>query len=492
MAELYEKLQATSPVSAVILAIAIILLAGFLMTRVTKLLKLPNVTAYILAGIIIGPYCLNAVPQNVIKGSAFISDVALAFIAFSAGEFFRFSSFKGKGKQLAIITVLEALVASALVFILTFFILRLGLAFSLVLAALASATAPASTLMTIRQTKARGDFVDTLISVVALDDVVSLFAFSIAISVAMASGTGSFDGKAVFLPFVYNLLMIVLGAGVGFLLKILMAKRSTDNRLIVSIALLFSLCGVGAALNVSPLLACMVMGMVYINASNDDKLFKQLNYFSPPILLMFFVRSGMTFSLDTLFDSTSRIAGVPLIVIGCLYFIVRIAGKYLGAFLGCKICKKPKKTTYTMGLALIPQAGVAIGLSELAARTIGGGMGTVIQTIIMSSSILYELIGPAMAKLALTLSGAIKEGNTDANENVNEPLTDKTKTQREILIERMNEIQAEIDRENYARSEEEKAFTDAAEGADFDSADFGSAEEFIFNNDKNRKFINRR
>ena len=492
MAELYEKLQATSPVSAVILAIAIILLAGFLMTRLTKLLKLPNVTAYILAGIIIGPYCLNAVPQNVIKGSAFISDVALAFIAFSAGEFFRFSSFKGKGKQLVIITVLEALMASALVFILTFFILRLGLAFSLVLAALASATAPASTLMTIRQTKARGDFVDTLISVVALDDVVSLFAFSIAISVAMASGAGSFDGKTVFLPFVYNLLVIVLGAGVGFLLKILMAKRSTDNRLIVSIALLFSLCGVGAALNVSPLLACMVMGMVYINASNDDKLFKQLNYFSPPILLMFFVRSGMTFSLDTLFDSTSRIAGVPLLLIGCLYFIVRIAGKYLGAFLGCKICKKPKKTTYTMGLALIPQAGVAIGLSELAARTIGGGTGTVIQTIIMSSSILYELIGPAMAKLALTLSGAINGSEENSPEQLTESLLDKPKSQREILIERMNEIQAEIDRENYARSEEEKAFTDAAEGADFDSADFDNAEEIIFNNDKNRKFINRR
>ena len=488
MAEFYKKLEATSPVSAVILAIAIILLAGFLMTRITKLLKLPNVTAYILAGIIIGPYCLNAVPENVIKGSSFISDIALAFIAFSAGEFFRFSSFKGKGKQLIIITVLEALMASLLVFILTFFILRLGLAFSLVLAALASATAPASTLMTIRQTKAKGDFVDTLISVVALDDVVSLFAFSIAISVAMASSTGSFDGKMVFLPFVYNLLMIALGAGVGFLLKVLMAKRSTDNRLIVSIALLFSLCGVGAALNVSPLLACMVMGMVYINASNDDRLFKQLNYFSPPILLMFFVRSGMTFSLDTLFDVESRVAGVPLLLIGCLYFIVRIGGKYLGAFLGCKICKKPERTTYTMGLALIPQAGVAIGLSELAARTIGGTTGTVIQTIIMSSSILYELIGPAMAKLALTLSGAIKEGQEGASSSAaDDTPIESAKSQRELLIERMNAIQAEIDRENYARSEEEKAFTDAAEGADD-----VETEELLLNNEKNRKFINRR
>lgn len=482
LTEFYQKLQATAPVSAVILAIAIVLLSGFLMTRLTRLLKLPNVTAYILAGIIIGPFCLDAVPESVIEGSAFISDVALAFIAFSAGEFFRVSSFKGKGRQLFILTVLEALTASLLVFILTYFVLNLGLAFSLVLSALASATAPASTLMTIRQTKARGDFVDTLISVVALDDVVSLFAFSIAISVAMATVTGSVDSKTVLLPFLYNMLMLVLGGVMGVVLKALMQKRSTDNRLIVSIALLFSLCGVGAALNVSPLLACMVMGAVYINVSDDDKLFKQLNYFSPPILLMFFVRSGMSFRLDTLFDTGSSIAGVPLILIGCLYFIVRILGKYLGAFLGCKICKKPNKTTFTFGLALIPQAGVAIGLSELAARTIGGDVGTVIQTIIMSSSILYELIGPAMAKLALTLSGAI--GNSaEENKEVIAP----EKTQREILIEKLNAIQKEIDRDNYARSEEEKAFSDAAEQSD----DY-IPEELLFSNDKNRKFINRR
>ena len=472
MERLYEKLNATSPVSAVILALAIILLSGFLMTRLTKLLKLPNVTAYIVAGILIGPFCLKAVPQNVIDGSAFVSDIALAFIAFSAGEYFRISSFKGKGKQLVIITVLESLTASVLVFILTFFVLRLGAAFSLVLSALASAT----TLMTIRQSKAKGDFVDTLISVVAFDDVVSLFAFSVAISVAMATTSGTVNSQTVLLPLLYNVLMIILGVALGFVLKFFMAKRSTDNRLIVSVALLFTLCGVGAALSVSPLMACMVMGAVYINASGDDRLFKQLNYFSPPILLMFFVRSGMSFRLDTLFDVSSRVAGVPLLLIGCLYFIVRIAGKYLGAYAGCRICKKTRKTTYTLGLALIPQAGVTIGLSELAARTIGGGKGAVIQTIIMSSSILYELIGPGMAKLALSLSGAI--GGTQTDEKTTEP----EKSEREILIERMNEIQKEIDRANYARSEEEKAFSDAAE----------EQEELLLNYEKNRKFINRR
>lgn len=474
MDKFYEKLQSTSPVSVVVLSIAIILAAGFLATRITKLLKLPNVTAYVVAGMIIGPFCLKAVPQKVIDGSAFVSDVALAFIAFSAGEFFRFSSFKGKGRQLIIITLFESLTASLFVFVLTYFVLGLGTAFSLVLSALASATAPASTLMTIRQTGAKGDFVDTLISVVVLDDVVSLLAFSVAISVATATIAGSVDAKTVALPIVYNLLMIILGALAGFALKLLMAKRSTDNRLIVSVALLFTVCGAGAAFGVSPLMACMVMGAVYINASDDDRLFKQLNYFSPPFLLVFFVRSGMSFRLDTLFDSSAKVAGVPLLVIGCLYFFVRILGKYAGAFVGCKICKKPKKSTRSLGLALIPQAGVAIGLSELAARTIGGETGVVIQTVIMSSSILYELIGPAMAKLALNLSGAT--GGTEA-----EIPKEQTASRREELIERMNAIQAEIDRENYARSDEEKEFVAAAE----------ENEELLLR-DKNRKFINRR
>lgn len=475
MEKFYEKLQIASPVSVVVLSIAIILAAGFLLTRITKLLKLPNVTAYVVAGIIIGPFCLKAVPESVIDGSAFVSDIALAFIAFSAGEFFRFSSFKGKGKQLVVITLFESLMASLLVFLLTYCILRLGMAFSLVLSALASATAPASTLMTIRQTKAKGDFVDTLISVVALDDVVSLLAFSVAISVATASVAGSVDAKAVALPIVYNVLMIALGVGAGYLLKLLMTRRSTDNRLIVSVALLFVLCGVGAALGVSPLMACMVMGAVYINVSDDDRLFKQLNYFSPPFLLVFFVRSGMSFRLDTLFDASARVAGVPLLLIGCLYFFVRILGKYLGAFLGCKICKKPNRTTNTLGLALIPQAGVAIGLAELAARTIGGETGIIIQTVIMSSSILYELIGPAMAKLALVLSGSIGGGE-------DLPIKEPGQSRRDELIERMNAIQAEIDRENYARSEEEKAFSAAAEE---DIPEYAPR-------DRNRKFINRR
>lgn len=451
---LYEKLGYGS-VSVIIISVAIMLFCGFLTTRLTKLLKLPNVTAYIITGIIIGPFVLDLIPETVSSGMNFISDIALAFIAFSVGEYFRVDVLKKNLGKLVVITLFESLAASVFVFVLTYFILGLNVSFSLVLAALASATAPASTMMTIRQTKASGDFVETLLSVVAFDDVISLLAFSIAISVASASLGSGFSFADFILPLAYNVLMIGIGVILAFALKFLMKKRSTDNRLIVSVALLFLLCGIGAVLGVSPLLGCMAMGMVYINISGDDKLFKQINYFSPPILLLFFVHSGVNFRINMLFSGGS-FGAVPLIVIGVLYFIVRIAGKYAGAFTGCAIAKKPKKTRNCLGLALIPQAGVAIGLAALAARTIGGEEGAVIQTIILSSSILYELIGPACAKLSLYLSGSI-----NATVMLSEPITEKQNKVDE-LKERVMAIQKEIDAESYANTEEEKAFNESA------------------------------
>lgn len=180
--DLYTKLNVTSPVAIIIVSLSLMLISGFFMTRITKLLKLPNVTAYIATGILLGPYCFGLVPENVIEGSAFLSDIALAFIAFSTGEFFTLGSLRKNGMKNTIITVFEALTASVAVFIASYFVLRLDLAFSLVISALAAATAPASTVMTIRQTGAKGDFVDTLLQVVALDDIVGLVAYSIAIS----------------------------------------------------------------------------------------------------------------------------------------------------------------------------------------------------------------------------------------------------------------------------------------------------------------------
>ena len=466
LSALREALAQNPQVSTIIISIAFMLLFGFAMTRITKLLKLPNVTAYILAGILIGPYCLGLVPQGVIDGMDFLSDIALAFIAFSTGEFFRLSTLKKSGARVMVITVLEALLASVVVFIVTFCVLRLELAFSIVLAALASATAPASTVMTIRQTGAKGDFVDTLLQVVALDDIVGLVAYSIAISVAVSSktGTGAFHVWDIVKPLLINLGVFALGGVFGVLMKLMMPKkRSTDNRLIISVALLFSFCGICTLLDISPLLGCMSMGTVYINISDDDKLFKQLNYFSPPILLLFFVRSGMNFKLDVLISPSGAVGTTPLLVIGVLYFLFRIVGKYAGAFLGCLAVGKPKQTRNFLGLALIPQAGVAIGLAALGARTLGGEDGVALNTSILASSGLYELIGPACAKLSLYLPGSYSTKLEDlAPVDATTP-TGEAKSEVELLIERIRKIQETIPPHELHAHDEEQAFTEAAE-----------------------------
>lgn len=460
---IYEILQRSSPVSDIIIPIALMLFSGFALTRVTKRLRLPNVTAYIVAGILIGPYCLDLVNVNIIEGTDFIADIALAFIAFSTGEFFKFSTLKKNGIKVCIITFLEAAVASVLVFILSFYILKLGLSFSMVLSALASTTAPASTVMTIRQTGAKGDFVNTLLQVVALDDVFGLVAYSIAISAAISANSGSFSLSSIISPIIFNLLVLLLGGLFGVFMKLLMPKnRSTDNRLIITIALLFTFCGVCALLDVSPLLGCMSMGTVYINITDDDKLFKQVNYFSPPILLIFFVRSGLNFKLDILLNPKASGGGTSLLVIGILYFLARILGKYAGAFGGCIIAGKSKEVRNYLGLALIPQAGVAIGLSALGARILGGEMGNALETIILASSVLYELIGPGCAKLALYLSKSYSTKLEDLTADIEIP-EEKKQSELELLIERIQAIQKELPKRNNVISEEEEAFTQAAE-----------------------------
>ena len=403
----------SSQVAVIIMSVALMLIGGFAMTRITKKLRLPDVTAYIIAGIILGPFCFNFIPSNIIEKMDFIADIALAFIAFSIGEFFKFSTLKKNGMKTVIITLLEAVMASIIVFLVTYFVLHLDFEFAIVLAALASATAPASTIMTIRQTKSKGDFVETLLQVVALDDVVGLVEYSVAISIALASATGSFSTWSVLQPIIINLGVFALGGLFGFFLKLLLHKRSTDNRLIVSIALLFSFCGICALLNVSPLLGCMSMGMVYINITDDKKLFQQLNYFSPPILLLFFVRSGLNFDLNALVNTSVVVDSVSLLVVGVFYFFFRIIGKYIGSYLGCLITKKDKKVRNYLGLALIPQAGVAIGLAAMGARALGGNEGNALQTIILASSVLYELVGPGCAKLSLYLSGAYTHDKKD-------------------------------------------------------------------------------
>jgi len=261
-----------------------------------------------------------------------------------------------------------------------------------------------------------------------------------------------------------NLLVVGLGSLFGLFMKLLMPqKRSKDNKLIISVALLFAFCGVCALLDLSPLLGCMMMGTVYTNIADDDKLFKQLNYFSPPILLLFFVRSGMSFQLDALVSSSGNLDGVPLLVIGVSYFLVRILGKYAGAWLGCRLVKKDRLVRNYLGLALIPQAGVAIGLAALGARTLGGTMGSDLQTIILASSVLYELIGPGCAKLALYLSKSYSTKLEDVAVVAEVTETGEQKSDVQLLIERIRKIQSELPPLESDVSEEEAAFTEAAE-----------------------------
>lgn len=464
--QLSRFLMSAPPTASVIISVSLMLFLGFLMTRLTKKARLPNVTAYIVTGILIGPYCLNLIPARIIEGMDFLSDIALAFIAFSTGEFFRLDTLKKNGLRVVLITVFEALIASIAVFIVVYFILGLNLAFSVVLAALASATAPASTMMTIRQTGSRGDFVDTLLQVVALDDIVGLVAYSIAISVALASvnGSGRISAVSILIPILTNCGVLLLGGLFGLGLKLLMPKsRSTDNRLIISVATLFAFCGICTLLDVSPLLGCMSMGTVYINVTGDNKLFSQLNYFSPPILLMFFVRSGLSFKLDMLVSSSLSVGAAPLLLVGVLYFFTRIIGKYGGAWLGCLVTGKAPKVRNYLGLALIPQAGVAIGLAALGARTLGGETGNALNTIILASSVLYELIGPACAKLSLYLSGSYSDQLEDAAP-VSEVKEDgEAKSEVELLIERIHKIQEELPEHTDPELEYELAFTEAAE-----------------------------
>jgi len=449
--------------SSVIVSMSVMLLTGFLMTRITKRLRLPNVTGYILAGILIGPFCLNMIPASFIRNTDFLSDVALSFIAFSTGEFFKLSAIRKNGAKVIVITLFEALTASLVVFVAVYFVLGMDLAFSVVLAALASATAPASTMMTIRQTGARGDFVDTLLQVVAFDDIVGLVAYSAAIAVALASYSGNaFSFSTLLLPILSNAGVLVLGGFFGLLLKWMLHNRSSsDNRLIISVALMFAFCGICTVFGVSPLLGCMAMSTVYINVTNDERLFRQLGYFSPPILLLFFVRSGMNFDLNAVLSAGGSLGATPLLAVGIVYFFTRIIGKYGGAFVGCSLVKKDRKVRDYLGLALVPQAGVAIGLAAMGARALGGKTGSALQTIILASSILYELAGPGLAKLSLYLSGSYSRKLEDLVPIPEADEFGQPKSEAQKLIERVNAIQQELAARQQP-SEEEQVFTEEA------------------------------
>lgn len=391
--------------ATVLIALSIMFLAGFLLSRVSKLFRLPNVTGYIIAGILIGPFVLNLIPGEVVEGMSFLSDLALGFIAFGVGKFFKKEVLASSGPKVLIITVLEALLAGILVTAAVAICFpSIGISFALLLGAIATATAPASTLMTINQYKAKGEFVETLLQVVALDDVVCLLAFSIVSAVVEGLSSSSIDALSIILPILYNLLFMVVGFIGGLALTWLVKGRSPNSRLIIALAIIAIISGCCILLDVSPLLSCMIFGATYVNLTHDEKLFKYVDHFDPPIMLLFFVMSGINMNFSSF---------LTIGLIGVVYFLVRLIGKYGGAYLGARVTKSSKPIRNYLGLALAPQAGVAIGLAYLGQRMLPGEMGDTFLSIILCSSVLYEMAGPALAKLSLIKSGSIPKENLE-------------------------------------------------------------------------------
>ncbi len=477
--------------SSIIIALGVILICGFLMTRLTKLLRLPNATAYIVTGILIGPSVINLIPGEFIEHTDFISDIALVFIAFTAGEFFKIKEIKKSLGKVLIITAVEAVASFALVFILCKFAFRLPIHLSLLLAALSSATAPTSTIMTIKQTKSKGHYVNMLLQVIVVDSIISLLLYTISISICIGMKPGaSFAPADIAWPIAKMLICLVIGVAFGFALRFLISsKRTTDNRLIIVIAVLLLFCGICSLFGQSPLLGGIAIGLVYTNMSKgEEKIFAQVNYFIPPIMLVFFVRGGMNLDFSN-FGKTFEITKVPLILIVVGFLVARFVGKFGGSFLGSLATRQPKETRNYLGLGLIPQASVAIALATLGARALATNNmeeeATLVMTVILASSIIFEIIGPACAKLGLYLTKSY--GHDDINDAAPEHavkdkvVSDEGSSQEiDLLAAQIKHISEEIPPLGVEEAEE-KAFTEAAE--EYEN------ETFIRNH---RGFINRK
>ncbi|MDE6026103.1 MAG: cation:proton antiporter [Lachnospiraceae bacterium] len=381
--------------------IAIMLLAALLAGKLVKKMKLPNVTGYLVIGLLIGPNCIGILSNELIGSMSIVTDFALGCIAFSIGAEFRIKFLKRVGKAPIVIGVCEAVGA---VFVVDIVLLICGydVTFALAMGAIASATAAASTLMIIKQYKAKGPVTNTLLPVVALDDAVALMAFGVSMAVAnVVSAHGKVSvGKLLLEPCIEIIGGIAFGALLGIIM-VFAVKWYTGrgNRLAVTIMMIMLCVGVSNMVGFSSLLACMVLSMVFVNLSKfREKIYEPMDRITPPVYMMFFIISGA--SLDV-----TIIASVG--AVGAIYVIGRVVGKVLGAAIGAHISKAPKIVSKWLGFTLVPQEGVAIGLATSAAATLPE-YGKKIQTIVLCGVVIYELIGPIITKTALIKAGEIK------------------------------------------------------------------------------------
>ena len=420
-----------------LLSIAVCMFAGLMMTRALKRLHLPDVTAYLIAGVLIGTYCIG---RFVIGGFSFgfnneiapvgsftiISDIALGFIAFDIGNEFRLKDLKHTGKKATVIGIVQAVVATLVVdaaLVGVHFLLiavtgtdYLPLPACIILGAIASATAPAATLMVVRQYKAKGPLTDLLLPIVALDDAVGLILFAVSMGVAKALHGGALNITSILVePMLEIVLSLLLGAVLGFILSLVeKAFHSNSNRLTLMITFVFLTVALamlhfeigGIHIGFSSLLTCMMLGTIFCNVcKTSEEMMERTEKWTKPLFVLFFVISGASLDL-TVFKKP------VFILIGVIYILSRSIGKITGAFASAKAMKCDDNTVKYLGITLLPQAGVALGMvSTVAADSVFGGseIGSTVRFVILFGVLIYEIFGPMMTKWALTKAGDITE-----------------------------------------------------------------------------------
>ncbi len=421
-----------------LLSVSLALLAGLLMTRLFKPLKLPSVTAYLIAGVLIGPYCIGSfgfegvgfTSHDAVSRLSLVSDVALGFIAFSIGNEFRFEDLKKTGKQAFTIGVFQALVATlfvdlALVGVHLVMPDKLSLAQALTLGAIATATAPAATLMVVRQYKASGPLTKLLLPIVALDDAVGLIVFAVSFGIAKTLVSGQIDMISILVnPIIEIVCSLILGAVMGVVLTYLEKLfNSNTNRLNLTIGFVFLTASLSMLkfeigpvhIQFSSLLVCMMLGTIFCNTcplSHD--LMERSDKWTSPLFALFFVISGAELELSVFAD-------VAIVVIGIIYIIFRSLGKYSGTFVSAKAVKCDSHICKYLGITLLPQAGVALGMCATAMQL--GADGNLIRNITLFAVLIYELVGPLFTRMALTAAGEIK------------PMSHEVKNRREIKLQ---------------------------------------------------------
>lgn len=390
-----------------ILSLALFFIFGFFGAKIIKKLKMPTITAYIGLGILMSPSLLNLVSPSLVISSNIFSNIALGMIAFMLGESFSLKTLN----QIGNVVFKVSLAASVFPWIVVTSVLWLALhqpfAVSLVLGAIAAATDPAATVMVVQEYKSRGEFTDNLLGVVAVDDIWALIIFAISLSLAQTFAAGHSAVSEIFTALGESALEIIGSSVVGFLVAVIFNKLSrfistVKERLIYTLGFLFFVIGFSITFNLSVLLSCMVFGAVLINTNKTSfEFFKSLREIDSPIYLIFFVLAGASLQLNYLTKFFFLTVG---------FILLRVFGKMVGAFFGAKLSRASANVQKYMGLALIPQAGVALACALLAKHALGDTLGNLIVTITIASTVIFELGGPLLTKYCLVKTGEIKEG----------------------------------------------------------------------------------